>query len=114
MKIPRARLLVAHVLEAETGFREGHPARALPGEPRLAYDPDCTMPTQRRYARAAETVAMPRPEAVRLGLQYLSCRTLLRLSGLSGNSLLLACADGLWTRQLSGHRGITEEVRDGH
>ncbi|MFF3791791.1 hypothetical protein OG894_38055 [Streptomyces sp. NBC_01724] len=114
MKIPRARLRVAHVLEAETGFREGHPAGALPGEPRLAYDPDCMMPTQRRHARAAQTAAMPRPEAVRLGLQYLSCRTLVRLSGLSGASLLLACADGRWARQLSGHRSITEEVRDGH
>jgi hypothetical protein len=60
------------VLEAETGFREGHPARALPGEPRPAYDPDRTTLTQRRYAKAAETEAMPRPEAVRLGLQRLS------------------------------------------
>lgn len=31
-QLERARLRAAHVLEAETGFREGHPARALPGE----------------------------------------------------------------------------------
>lgn len=74
----RARPRVAHALEAETGFREGHPARALPGEPRLAYDPDCTTLPQRRYTKAAQTAAMPRPEAVRLGLQYLMLHRYLR------------------------------------
>ncbi len=59
-QLERARLRAAHVLEAETGFREGHPARALPGEPRPAYDPDRTTLTQRRYAKAAEMEAMPR------------------------------------------------------
>ncbi|MFF3449624.1 transposase [Streptomyces sp. NPDC002667] len=111
-QLERARLRAAHVLEAETGFREGHPARALPGEPRLAYDPDRTTLTQRRYAKAAEIEAMPRPEAVRCGLQHLSYRTLVRLSGLAGDSLLLACADGRWTRRRSGHRTITKEVRE--
>lgn len=111
-QLERARLRAAHVLEAQTGFRGGHPARALPGEPRPAYDPDHTTLTQRRHAKAAETKAMPRPEAVRLGLQHLSYRTLERLSGLSGDSLLLACADGRWTRRRSGHRSITEEVRE--
>ncbi|MFF3159564.1 transposase [Streptomyces sp. NPDC057910] len=111
-QLERARLRAAHVLEAETGFREGHPARALPGEPRLAYDPDRTTLTQRLHAKAAEMKAMPRPEAVRLGLQHLSFRSLERLTGLSGDSLLLACADGRWTRRRSGHRSITEEVRE--
>ncbi|MET9793251.1 transposase [Streptomyces canus] len=111
-QLERARLRAAHVLEAETGFREGHPARALPGEPRPAYDPDRTTLTQRRYAKAAEIEAMPRPEAVRCGLQHLSYRTLVRLSGLAGDSLLLACADGRWTRRRSGHRTITKEVRE--
>ncbi|MGW6472898.1 transposase [Streptomyces nigra] len=111
-RLERARLRAAHVLEAETGFREGHPARALPGEPRPAYDPDRTTLTQRRYAKAAEMEAMPRPEAVRCGLQHLSYRTLVRLSGLVGDSLLLACADGRWTRRRSGHRTITKEVRE--
>lgn len=108
----RARLRAAHVLEAETGFREGHPARALPGEPRPVYDPDRTTLTQRRYAKAAELEALPRPEAVRCGLQHLSYRTLERLSGLAGESLLPACADGRWTRRRSGHRSITEEIRE--
>ncbi|MEH0553099.1 transposase [Streptomyces sp. B21-101] len=111
-QLERARLRAAHVLEAETGFREGHPARALPGEPRPAYDPDRTTLTQRRYVKAAEMEAMPRPEAVRCGLQHLSYRTLVRLSGLVGDSLLLACADGRWTRRRSGHRTITKEVRE--
>ncbi|MGW2210745.1 hypothetical protein [Streptomyces sp. NPDC001781] len=111
-QLERARLRAAHVLEAETGFREGHPVRALPGEPRPAYDPDRTTLTQRRHAKAAEMKAMPRPEAVRLGLQHLSFRTLERLSGLAGDSLLLACADGRWTRRRSGHRSVTEEVRE--
>ncbi|MFF3380415.1 hypothetical protein ACFYXF_46615 [Streptomyces sp. NPDC002680] len=35
-----------------------------------------------------------------------------RLSGLAGDSLLLACADGRWTRRRSGHRSVTEEVRE--
>ncbi|MER7671319.1 transposase [Kitasatospora sp. NPDC096128] len=111
-QLVRARLRAAHVLEAETGFREGHPARALPGEPRPAYDPDRTGLTQRRYAKAAELKAMPRPEAIRLGLQHLSFRTLERLTGLAGESLLLACADGRWTRRRGGHPSITEEVRE--
>ncbi|MEW2626275.1 transposase [Streptomyces sp. NPDC048106] len=111
-QLERARLRAAHVLEAETGFRAGHPARALPCEPRSAYDPDRTTLTERRRSKAAEMKAMPRPEAVRLGLQHLSYRTLMRLSGLAGDSLLLACADGRWTRRRSGHRSITEEVRE--
>lgn len=111
-QLERARLRAAHVLEAETGFREGHPARALPGEPRPAYDPDRTTLTERRRSKAAEMEALRRPEAVRLGLQHLSYRTLMRLSGLAGDSLLLACADGRWTRRRNGHRSITEEVRE--
>lgn len=80
--------------------------------PRPAYDPDRTTLTQRRHAKVAETKAMHRPEAVRLGLQHLGYRTLEGLSRLSGDSLLLACADGRWTRRRSGHRSVTEEVRE--
>ncbi|MEY9839506.1 transposase [Streptacidiphilus sp. EB103A] len=111
-QLVRARLRAAHVLEVETGFREGHPSRALPGEPRPAYDPDRTTLTERRRAKVAEVKAMPRPEAVRLGLQHLSFRSLERVSGLAGDSLLLACADGRWTRRRSGHRSVTPEVRE--
>ncbi|AVV44771.1 hypothetical protein C6376_28530 [Streptomyces sp. P3] len=44
-QVKRARLRAAHVLEAETGYRSRHPSRALPGEPRPAYDPDRTTVT---------------------------------------------------------------------
>jgi hypothetical protein len=49
-------LRVAHVLEAETGFRSGSPLLALAGEPRPEYDPDATTPAQRRAAKAAGEV----------------------------------------------------------
>jgi hypothetical protein len=52
------RLRYAHVQEAETGFRSGDPCRALPGEPRTAYDPAVTTVGQRRAAKAAELRAM--------------------------------------------------------
>jgi hypothetical protein len=35
-------LRVAHLLEAETGFRGGDPLRPVPGEPRDGYDPAVT------------------------------------------------------------------------
>ncbi len=41
------RLRVAHLLEAETGFRSGDPLHPEPGEPRPAYDPRTTMLGQR-------------------------------------------------------------------
>jgi hypothetical protein len=37
----RLHLRVAHLLEAETGFRSGTPLRALDGEPPPEYDPGC-------------------------------------------------------------------------
>jgi hypothetical protein len=51
-------LRVAHVLEAETGFRSGSPLLALAGEPCPEYDPDATTPAQRRAAKAAELRAL--------------------------------------------------------
>jgi hypothetical protein len=52
------RLRVAHLLEAETGFRSGDPLHPEPGEPRPAYDPRTTMLGQRRRAKAAELNAL--------------------------------------------------------
>src|SRR5260221_1000309 len=52
------RLRVAHLLEAETGFRSGDPLHPEPGEPRPAYDPRTTMLGQRRRAKAAELSAL--------------------------------------------------------
>jgi hypothetical protein len=107
----RARIRAEHVLESLTGFRSGHPSRARPGEPRPAYDPARTTLTERRLVKVAELKAMPPQEAEMLGLRFMSLRTLERLSSATGESLLLACADGRWTRRRSGHWRITEEVR---
>src|SRR6266571_1181927 len=46
-------LRVAHLLEAETGFRGGDPLRPGPGEPRPGFDPVATTRTQRRQEKAA-------------------------------------------------------------
>ncbi|MEW2122036.1 hypothetical protein AB0945_44435 [Streptomyces sp. NPDC005474] len=108
----RARVRAEHVLEAATGFRGGRPERALPGEPRPAYDPERTTLTERHRAKVAELAAMPRHEADMLALRYMSFRTLERLSAKSDESLLLACAEGRWTRRRSGHPSVTEEVRE--
>ncbi|MFJ2582753.1 transposase [Kitasatospora aureofaciens] len=112
-QLARARIRAEHVLEAATGFRDGHRARARPGEPRPAYDPDATTLTERRAAKVAELAAMAPDEAARLGLQGLGLRTLQGLTALAdGGSLLLACADGRWTRRQGGHPKVTEEVRE--
>ncbi|MCH0561479.1 transposase [Streptomyces sp. MUM 16J] len=110
-QLERARIRAEHVLEAATGFRDGRADRARPGEPRPAYDPATTTLGQRREAKVAECRALPRHEAARLGLQFMGYRTLEKLTALSGESLLLACADGRWTRRSGGHRSVTEEVR---
>ncbi|MFK0190569.1 transposase [Kitasatospora sp. NPDC090308] len=100
-----------HVREAATGFRDGHPLRARPGEPRAAYDPQCTTLTARRRAKVEEIAAIPAHEAEMLGLKGLGLRTLEGLTALEGESLLLACADGRWTRRLTGRSSVTEEIR---
>lgn len=68
------RLRTAHMLEAETGYRGGHHSRALPGEPRPAYDPAGTTLGQRRRAKAAELGALGAQEAAMLGLAHMSER----------------------------------------
>lgn len=45
---------IAHVYEAETGYRSGTPDVALPHEPRPEYDPATTTLMQRREAKARE------------------------------------------------------------
>ena len=74
------RLRVAHLLEAETGFRSGDPLHPEPGEPRPAYDPRTTMLGQRRQAKAAELNALGGEEAALLGLGSVSERTLRRMA----------------------------------
>lgn len=85
-QLDRLQLRLAHALEADTGYRSGDPALALPGEPRPAYDP-ALVPnvSDRRRNKAAEVKAaaaalldpgMARAAAV----DELSERTLQRLA----------------------------------
>ncbi|MGA5824233.1 hypothetical protein ACPC54_41110 [Kitasatospora sp. NPDC094028] len=112
-QLVRARLRAEHVPEAETGYRSGSPHRALPHEPRPGFDPETTLLTDRRRAKAREIKEMPPAEAKRLGLEHLSFRTLGRLGGRDpGEDVVPACADGRWTRRGGGHPTVTAEVRD--
>ncbi|MFI9617047.1 transposase [Streptomyces sp. NPDC052023] len=111
-QLQQARLRAAHLLEAETGYRNGSPSRALPGEPRSAYDPERTTLTQRRRAKAAELKALRPDEAATLGLDRMSERTLRRMAAGSVEDIVAGCADGRWTRKGGGHPSITEEIRE--
>ncbi|MGX1676014.1 transposase [Streptomyces sp. NPDC055400] len=111
-QLKRARLRAAHVLEAETGFRSGHATRALPGEPRPTYDPERTTVSERRRTKAAELAELGAEEAAMLGLANMSLRTLERLAARSTDDLVVACADGRWTRKSGGRPSITEEIRE--
>ena len=74
--LERAQIRMAHLLEAETGYRSGSPYWAQPGEPRPGYDPERTTLTERRQAKVAELKALDRREARHLGLEWVSERTL--------------------------------------
>ena len=106
------RLRVAHLLEAETGFRSGDPLHPEPGEPRPAYDPRTTMLGQRRRAKAAELNALGGEEAALLGLGSVSERTLRRMADAWKDRGPAGCIDGRWLRPRAGHPSITEEVRE--
>jgi hypothetical protein len=106
------RLRVAHLLEAETGFRGGDPLRPGPEEPRLAYDPRITTLGQRRRAKAAELRALGAEEAAMLGLGQVSERTLERMAAAWSDRGPAGCIDGRWVRAGGGHPSITEEVRE--
>ncbi|MEV8563654.1 hypothetical protein AB0478_46350 [Streptomyces sp. NPDC051917] len=110
-RLEQAMIRAEHVREAATGFRDGHPSRARPCEPRPAYDPERTTLTQRRQAKVDELGEMPAHEAEMVGLKGLGLRTLQGLTALEGESLLLPCADGRWTRRRIGHPSVTEEIR---
>lgn len=106
------RLRVAHLLEAETGFRSGDPLHPEPGEPRPSYDPRTTMLGQRRRAKAAELNALGGEEAALLGLGSVSERTLRRMADAWKDRGPAGCIDGRWLRPRAGHPSITEEVRE--
>ncbi|MFE7369537.1 transposase [Streptomyces anulatus] len=111
-QLARARMRAEHVLEAETGFRSGHPSRARPGEPRPAYDPQETTVTQRRQAKVAELAALNPLEAAMLGLAHMSERTLRRLAAQVSKGPVVGFADGRWTRRGGEHPSVTEEIRE--
>ncbi|MEV7770126.1 transposase [Kitasatospora sp. NPDC086791] len=112
-QVRQARIRAEHVLEAETGFRAGHPERAQPGEPRLGFDPLVTTVGDRRRAKAAELRELPEIEAKALGLRFMSVRSLERLGRNTGEDLVMACADGRWLRTGGGRPSITKEIREG-
>ncbi|MGF1344698.1 hypothetical protein ACQSMD_32105, partial [Streptomyces flavovirens] len=80
----RARARMAHLLEAETGFRSGSSFWPEPGEPRPQYDPERTTLTQRRQAKVAELRALHPQDAKLLGLGKISFRTLERMAAALG------------------------------
>jgi len=104
----RVRLRIAHVLEADTGFRSGDPRRSAPGEPRPAYDPSRTTVGQRRQAKVAELEAMGADEAAMLGLGQISERTLRRLASAWRTQGMAGCIDGRWLRAGGGHPSVSE------
>lgn len=103
---------LAHVLEAETGFRSGDPYRAVPGEPRPGYDPAATTVTQRREVKAAELRALPADEARLLGLEHVSTRTLKRWAADVRGSGPDGLISGNWVRRSGGHPSVSEQVRE--
>jgi hypothetical protein len=105
-------LRLAHLLEAETGFRSGDPSRPAPGEPKPEYDPDVTTLTQRRHAKAAELRALDADQARLLGLDRAGYRTLIRWEVARRQLGVVGCADDRWLRPGGGHPSVTEEVRE--
>jgi transposase InsO family protein len=115
---PQQRLVelrLAHLLEAETGFRTGDRFRAGPGEPRPEYDPALVpLVTDRRRAKVAELAALRErePEHARLlGLDKVSLRSLERWAARYYRWGVMGCADDRWLRACPGHR-IPEPVRE--
>jgi hypothetical protein len=102
----RARGRLAHLQEAETGFRSGSSFWSEPGEPRPQFDPERTTLTERREAKAAELRTLPAEDAKFLGLDQVSFRTLERMAVAWREHGLVGLADGRWTRALDGHRSI--------
>ncbi|ACZ86509.1 transposase [Streptosporangium roseum] len=106
------RLRVAHLLEAETGFRGGDRHHREDGEPRPGYDPGRTTVTQRRLAKVAELAALGAQEARLLGLGQVSERTLKRMAAAFREHGSLGCVDGRWLRASHGRPSVTEEIRE--
>ncbi|MFJ9034602.1 transposase [Streptomyces sp. NPDC102274] len=110
--LTRARIRMAHLLEAETGYRSGSRSWARPDEPRPEYDPERTTLTERRRAKAAELKDLDRQEAKQLGLEWISERTLKRMAAQYDEHGVMGLADGRWTPPLRGRWSISEEVAE--
>jgi transposase InsO family protein len=110
--LERARIRMAHLMEAETGYRSGSRYWARPGEPKPEYDPERTTLTERRRAKAAELKKLDRQEARQLGLEWISERTLERMAARHAEHGLMGLADGRWIPPLRGHRAVTGEVAE--
>ncbi len=110
--LERARIRMAHLLEAETGYRSGSRYWARPGEPKPEYDPERTTLAGRRRAKVAELEKLDRQEARQLGLERISERTLERMAARHAEHGLMGLADGRWTPPLRGHRAVTDEVAE--
>lgn len=108
----RVRIRMAHVLEAETGYRSGNPLWAQPGEPKPEYDPLRTTLTQRRQSKVAELRALNGQDAQALGLAQVSERTLRRMAAELAEGGLAGLSDGRWTPILRGHISIGPEVAE--
>ncbi|WP_395298767.1 transposase [Kitasatospora hibisci] len=107
-------LRLAHLREAETGYRSGDPHLSAPGEPRPQYDPDTTTLTQRRQAKAEElrqTAAQDPDQAAALSLKQAGYRTLIRWDMDRRRFGPIGCADDRWLREATGRR-ISPAVRE--
>ncbi len=109
----RLRLQVAHMLEAETGYRSGSPLRRASGEPRPQYDPDTTGVVERRAAKVAELAVLPPAEAELLGLAHMSRSTLERLAAKYWRRENIEdCIDGRHLRRAGQRLCMSEQLRE--
>ncbi|RBY96716.1 hypothetical protein DQ237_08920 [Blastococcus sp. TF02-8] len=98
---------IAHVYEAETGYRSGTPSVALPGEPRPEYDPANTTLTERREAKARE---LDNEHAADAGTK-MSVATIRRIAkALNTGSGLSGTVDRRHVRRSPGRPAISEQV----
>lgn len=108
----RVHLRVAHVLEAETGYRGGDRHTAQPDEPRDGYDPAVTTVEARRRRKVAELRALGSDQARLLGLHAVSERTLRRWAAGYRRFGIIGCVDGRMVRPGGEHLSVTEPVRE--
>lgn len=93
---------VAHMLEAETGYKSGSANDALPDEPRPEYDPLLVKKvTQRRLNKVADLAGTA---------EEMSLATLLRLRREYQQGGLAACVDGRDIRGLRGRYSVDVKV----